>query len=132
MNTKDTTGNKANPTVLRDSDFRNFGNSTGSLKTGADVSDSMALAESEMTEETVEIRLSDLDCEVPDSLTVDVATTPSGLTIDRDGETFIVERELDGHALTGVAGREELPQRVPDWIEPVAALFGAEEVALGR
>ena len=87
----------------------------------------MSVTESETT-----IDLASIGAAVPDGTTVDVVPTPRGLEIARREERFILERDADGYALTGVVGREELPARVPDWIQPVAARFGIGEVTLGR
>ena len=110
------------------SEIGTFGNGPETAKCPADVQENVTVTESE----TTTIDLAAIGAAVPSGTTVDVARTPKGLKIDRREETFILEREAYGYALTGVVGRDELPGRVPDWIQPVAARFGMGEVTLGR
>ena len=116
----------ANTNWGSDSDIGRNGTGPAALKGRADVHDSMAVTESE----TTTIALADVGAAVPDETTVDVTRTSRGLKIDRREETFILEREADGFALTGVVGRDRRPERVPDWLVEVCGLFGVDEVTL--
>ena len=86
--------------------------------------------------DTLEIPLADVGCNVPPSVTCTVTLRAVGIShqvleIGRGEDVFILEGAPCAE-LTNVAGRDELPTRVPDWIEPVASLFGVDEVSLGR
>ncbi|SDL10381.1 hypothetical protein [Natronorubrum texcoconense] len=96
----------------------------------------MSVTELNTQSDSVEISLADVGADVPPSVTCEVTLRAVGighqvLEIHRRGETFILEGAPFAE-LTGVAGRDELPERVPDWIEPVVELFGVGEVELGR
>lgn len=96
-----------------------FGDGTSSLKTAT---------------ESVEIPLADVGAAVPETATVDVTIRSVGadhlvLEIERREDVFILEGAAAAE-LTGVVGRDERPQRVPDWIPAVANLFGIDEVTL--
>ncbi|ELY68857.1 hypothetical protein [Natrinema versiforme] len=85
------------------------------------------------TDDTTTIELATIGADVPDGTTIDVRPTRGGLEVDRRDETFIIEGEGSRCVLTGVIGRDEMPDRVPDWLE--AALrdeYGIKEVVLGR
>ena len=92
----------------------------------------MTVTETETRADTIEIPLSAVGADVPDGTSCEVAIVPAGLEIRRREDRYLVERDGNGWSLTGVVGRDELPTRVPDWLEAVAALFGCEEVQLGR
>lgn len=132
--TKDT-ARDLKPVPNRDWSERNIGHigqPRAAFMAVTDVHQNMAVTNSDTHDQTVTIALADVGAAVPAETTCDVRIVPTGLEIDRRGETFIVERDGDRHALTGVVGRSELPTRVPDWIPAVAEWFGIDEVALGR
>ncbi len=122
----------AKPSLSDRDSIGTIGNGAANPKCGADISEDVTLTESETAAEAVTIPLADVGVAVPETATVDVRVTASGLAVDRRGETFEVERDGEGWALTGVVGRSELPERVPAWLEPVVEWFGVEEVRLGR
>jgi len=97
------------------------------VKFVTDVSKDMAVGQSD----TTTVSLAAVGAAFPHSATVDVTIVrPDVLEVQRRDERFVLECDGDGWTLTGVIGREELPERVPDWLEPVAAQFGIDEVAL--
>lgn len=117
-----------------------IGHPRAALKGDATIHENMAVTNADqfadVDTESVEISLAALGVAVPETATVDVQFRSVGaghlvLEIARRDDVYIIEGTGIAE-LTGVVGRDELPQRVPDWINPVAELFGIDEVQLGR
>ena len=123
------------PTPNRDWSENNIGHigqPRAALLEVADIHQDMPITKLDAQLKSVTIPLADLGVAVPDGTTVDARIIQRGIEIDRREETFIVERDGGDYALTGVIGRDELPERIPAWLEPVAECFGISEVRLGR
>ena len=113
-------------------DIRHIRHERAAFMGVSDSHDIMAIQQS-TTDTRVTVDLAAVGASVPAGTTVDVEIVPRGLEVERRNERFILERDGDGYALTGVVGRDELPASVPDWLSAVAReRFEIDEVTLGR